>query len=90
MPVGALEAYESLRAAVLGGHARAAGLGSIAFHGLWGGLTVLLTTIAAPQTVPHTGETAPQAPFGAVHDRQLVRLLANMVLQTQSEVQYAY
>jgi len=69
------------------GQARPEGLGAIVFHGLWCGLLVLMQAPPAP--------TSPSAspyclPSLAPHDPQLVRLLANMVLLTQSKEEYAY
>jgi hypothetical protein len=76
-----------VRAAVLSGQARSDALGAIVFHGMWQGLRVLLSTATVP---PSSSVPPPQAraPAGT-HDRQLVRLLADMVLATQSEVHHA-
>jgi len=67
--------------------ARPDGLGAIVFHGMWFGLSVLLQT--PPIATPFTA-SAPRSPIPAAHDPQLVRLLANMVLLTQSKEEYAY
>lgn len=88
----ACEAYETLRVQVLQGRARPEGLGAIVFHGLWGGLVVLL---GAPSTsIPMSSTSSPakaaSAPAPVVYDPQLVRLLANMLLLTQSKDEYAY
>lgn len=87
LPAGALEVYEGLRAAVLGGQAHVEGVGAIAFHGLWRGLVML-----SPARPPPTVSVRPTVPVlpAAVHDRQLVRLLANMVLAAESQVHHAY
>ena len=66
---------------------RADGLGAIVFHGMWCGLSVLLQT---PPTAPLPSASAPRSPSPVTHDPQLVRLLANMVLLTQSKEEYAY
>lgn len=63
------------------------GVGAIVFHGLWRGLVVLTEVRTTPGAKMRP---APYAPPAAVHDGQLVRLLANMVLATQSQVRHAY
>jgi hypothetical protein len=78
--------YERLRTEVLGGQARPDGLGAVVYHGLIEGMT-LLGSSPAPRTDP--------APYVSVppivpRDRELLRLLTNMVLQTQSEVMHVY
>jgi hypothetical protein len=81
-----VSAYEVLRAEVLCGRARPEGLGAVVYHGMIQGLKLLCTSgtsIASP--------TAP--PFGTLpitQDRELLRLLANMVLETQSEITHVY
>ena len=82
-------AYERVRADVLAGQVRPDALGAFAFHGMWQGLQVLTSTSApAPfsSTVPPTSPAAPASTL----DRQLVRLLADMVLATQLEVHHAH
>lgn len=78
-----------MRTAVLCGQARPDGLGAIVFHGMWRGLAVLL---GAASAASRSGVRAVAAvpPSATVHDRQLVRLLANMVLAAASQVHYAY
>ena len=78
-----------MRTAVLCGQARPAGLGAIVFHGMWRGLAVLLGAASAATPSP-AGALAPLPPSATAHDRQLVRLLANMVLAAESQVHYAY
>lgn len=86
LPAAALELYENLRAAMLEAQP-CAGVVAIAFHGLWRGLQVLSV---APASAP-AATTAPISLIpDATHDRQLVRLLANMVLVTQSQDCHAY
>jgi hypothetical protein len=88
LPAGAQDLYEDLRAAVLRGQARVEGVGAIVFHGLWRGMAVLIAdrTTPAASALP-----APSAPVPAgTHDRQLVRLLANMVLAAEAQVNHAY
>lgn len=81
--------YERVRAEVLAGRARPDALGAIIFHGMWQGLQVLLSTAVLPSpalTVPPPSAVA----HAGTLDRQLVRLLADMVLATQSQVQHVH
>jgi hypothetical protein len=72
---------------VLSGQARPDALGAIVFHGMWQGLRVLLSAASVP---PPSSVPSPQATaYTGTRDRQLVRLLADMVLATQSEVHHA-
>ncbi|MGH7877866.1 MAG: hypothetical protein ACRETD_00405 [Steroidobacteraceae bacterium] len=78
--------YEQLRADVLLGRARPAGIGAIIYHGLFDGVALLCSS-------PDRGAVLAQrssAPRPSVPDRELLRLLTNMVLQTQSEVMHVY
>jgi hypothetical protein len=78
--------YELLRADVLSGLARPEGLGAIIYHGLIEGLTLLCSSTARATAIAHRASThQPQ-----IRDRELVRLLANMVLHAQSEVMHVY
>jgi hypothetical protein len=72
---------------VLCAQAHVEGVGAIVFHGLWRGLVVLIAARATPVV---SVRPAPFVPPAAVHDRQLVRLLANMVLAAESQVHHAY
>lgn len=78
--------YEQLRAEVLLGRARPEGIGAVIYHGLLDGIALLCSA-------PH-GEALrllrPSIPRPSVPDRELLRLLTNMVLQTQSEVMHVY
>jgi hypothetical protein len=74
---------------VLGGQARPDALGAFAFHGMWHGLRVLSSVVDSSSYSPTTPPTTPAASTGTL-DRQLVRLLADMVLATQLEVHHAY
>lgn len=89
LPADATQVYEDLRAAVLHGHADSRAMAAIVFHGLWHGLSVLVTSDLAVQPQAHVApdKTSPPA---STHDCQLVRQLANMVLAVQSQVQHAY
>ena len=62
-------------------------MGAIVFHGLWRGLTVLIAAKAMPAA---NSRPIPSASPLPAHDRQLVRLLANMVLAAESQVRHAY
>jgi len=62
-------------------------VGAIVFHGLWRGLVVLIAARATPTA---SARPVPSVPLAAVHDRQLVHLLANMVLAAESQVHHAY
>ena len=86
--MNAVQAYETLRGQVLHGQARPDGLGAIVFHGMWRGLVVLLNAPPPPSSSP--AATPDAAPLPVAHDPQLVRLLANMLLLTQSKDEYAY
>ena len=65
--------------------ARPDGLGALIYHGMLDGLTLLMsaTTITATHQLLH-----PEAK--ARDDRELVSLLANMVLRAHSEVKHVY
>jgi hypothetical protein len=82
----ALSTYERLRAEVLNGQARPEGLTAIVYHGLLRGLSVILTE--APADIAR----APEAPALEARplDRELLRVLTNMVLQSQSQVKHVY
>lgn len=84
--------YERVRAEVVAGRARPDALGAIIFHGMWHGLRVLRGTAATSTTATSSVIASPTlaaAPTGTL-DRQLVRLLADMVLATQLEVHHAH
>jgi hypothetical protein len=78
--------YELLRADVLRGEARPEGLGAVIYHGLIDGL-MLLCSSTLRGAVSAQRASAPQP---SACDRELLRVLANMVLQTQSEVMHVY
>ncbi|WP_246777174.1 hypothetical protein [Microvirga sp. VF16] len=89
LPHGCKDCYETLRAAVLCGQACVKDMGAIVFHGFWQGLAVL---IAAPQPPPpiHRRPEPPPTASAAVHDRQLVHMLANMVLAAETRGNHVY
>jgi hypothetical protein len=82
-----LVTYEKLRADVLNAAARPEGLAAVVYHGMLHGLRVILT-----ETSPSTPSLLP--PALAVEpghlDQDLLRLIANMVLQSQSQVTHVY
>ncbi|MCO6426264.1 hypothetical protein RWE87_02830 [Sinorhizobium meliloti] len=89
LPRSCKDFYETLRTAVLCGQACAKDMGAIVFHGLWQGLAVL---IASPQPSPptHRRPEPPPTASAAVHDRQLVHMLANMVLAAETRGNHVY
>ena len=83
----AVAIYETLRTAVLHEQARRPeGLGTIIYHGLIDGLAVLMLTV--PKSVPAIPRSS--SSITVARDPELLRLLANMVLQTQSELKHVY
>jgi len=79
--------YETLRAAVIAGQPNPEGCAAVRFHGMVRGLATLLRT--APATAPATSVS--RAPSTVVpRDPELVRLLANIVLRTQTELTHVY
>jgi hypothetical protein len=87
LPPAALPTYERLRAEVLSEQARPEGLTAVAYHGMLRGLTLILT-----EPVPEVASPAVSAPVAEAMplDREFLRLLANMLLQSQSQVMHAY
>jgi hypothetical protein len=74
----------------MAGHAKADALGAIIFHGMWQGLRMLLRPATASSIPsPDAPQTLPAVTTSTL-DRQLVRLLADMVLATQSQVQHVH
>jgi hypothetical protein len=71
---------------VLRGQARPDGLGAIIYHGILDGLAQLMSVTATPIVCPPQLTHVPSVRS----DRALLRLLANMVLQAQSEVKHVY
>jgi hypothetical protein len=87
MAPAALSIYEGLRAEVLNREARPVGLTAIAYHGMVRGLMLMMTEVTAEPYLP-----SEPVPFSeaVTLDRELLRLLANMVLQSQSQVMHVY
>jgi len=87
LPSAALATYEGLRAEVLNGQARPQGLAVVVYHGMLRGLAVILT-----ETTSDSSSSPPRTPSAeeVQIDRDLLRLIANMVLQSQSQVTHVY
>jgi len=82
MPKNALEAYEDLRKAVVGGLPRQEGFALLCFHGLLQGLPLLVKKETSARTSDFRREPLVGLPR---QDDAFVRLLANLVLSTHSE-----
>lgn len=87
LPRQAVETYEALRTQVLGGGRCRTGFTALLYHGMARGLALIAATPATPD--PPQGAQANTLPAVA-SDPALIRLLANMVLRIQSEVQHIY
>jgi hypothetical protein len=85
LPPAARATYETLRGEVLNGHARPTGLAAVIYHGMLRGLAVMLTDIPSPTSSPRISTPGP-----ASLDRELLRVVTNMVLQAQSQVSHVY
>ncbi|MER8485994.1 hypothetical protein [Mesorhizobium sp. M1322] len=82
--------YETLRAAVLCGQACAKEMGAIVFHGFWQGLALLIATPRPPPSMHRRPEPPPPTASAAVHDRQIVHMLAHMVLAAETRGNHVY
>lgn len=82
-----MTAYESLRIEVVNGRARPGGLGAVVYHGMLHALALMMSETAVGEAVPGGAGVADHA---APRNRQLVQLLANMLLRTQREVRHVY
>jgi len=87
LPLSCKNVYETLRTAVLCGQACTRDMRAIVFHGLWQGLAVLIAQ--SPPPTHWRQEPRPTASV-AVHDRQLVHMLANMVLAAEARGNHVY
>lgn len=84
-----VDAYESLRGAVLLSQARPEGLAAVVYHGLFSGLDIVCRQpAAATGGLGLASVRADPAVDGSTADPALVRLLANMVLFCQQEVSH--
>lgn len=70
---------------MLNDQARPEGLGAVVYHGMLRGLSVILSEVAPS----HRGTRGSVAPIVG-HDRDLVHVMANMLLLAQSEVRHVY
>lgn len=87
MPPQAIDLYETLRTQVLGGGRCRSGLSAVRYHGMARGLALLAKT---PTHDQHEQATHTRSLPTVENDPALVRLLTNMVLRIQSEVQHVY
>jgi len=87
VPSDAPATYERLRAEVLNGGTSPEGLAAVVYHGMLRGLLVILTEIVPAS--PSLLAPAPAIETGPL-DRALLRLIANTVLQSQSQVTHVY
>ena len=83
LPPTAVSLYETLRAQVLNGGVRRAGLAAVCYHGMLQGLRLLAVNVGASEPPPATRRSAPSGDA-------LVRQLANMILSVQSESMHVY
>ena len=86
LPPTMVARYEQLRTDVVLGRPSPEGLGAVIYHGLVDGLALLCRS-SERRVVPAPSTSTPRSP---VPDQDLLRLLTNMVLQTQSEVMHVY
>lgn len=87
LPRQAVETYEALRAQALGGGRCRTGFTALMYHGMARGLALIVATPTPPEPQQEPqGNTLP----AVASDPALIRLLANMVLRIQSEVQHVY
>ena len=82
-----IAAYETLRTVVIGGTPRPEGAATLRYHGMLHGLPMLIETVTAktaysPRHEPVVHSLQP--------DGEFVRLLANLVLRTHSELAHVY
>jgi hypothetical protein len=87
VPPASLLTYERLRARVINSQPYPEGLAAIVYHGMARGLAVMLTEPAANV---RSSPLQVSAPEGSSFNQELLRLIANMVLQSQSEVMHVY
>ena len=84
LPPAAEALYETVRSDLLLGQVNREAITALRFHGMWQGLAILLKAPAAP---PHN-PPVPSVPVSPSlrRDSEFVRLLANFVLHTHSEL----
>jgi hypothetical protein len=86
VPAHAVSTYERLREQVLSGESRPEGLAAIVYHGMFRGLAVILSETPAEGTRPTPLPALEALPV----DREFLRVMVNMVLQSQSQVMHVY
>uniref|UniRef100_UPI001FC825EA hypothetical protein n=1 Tax=Burkholderia anthina TaxID=179879 RepID=UPI001FC825EA len=80
-------AYEALRDSVIDGTPRSEGAAALRYHGMMHGLPVLLKSTSTIDTASqHGAQRLGALPAGD----EFVRLLANLVLRTHSELAHVY
>ena len=86
LPQAAAASYEALRAEVISGKTRPAGVAALRFHGMAQGLALLLNNPAP------SGAPAPKVESSKPmqRDNEFIRVLANIVLRTHSELTHVY
>lgn len=86
LPSDALKLYETLRSCAMGSGVARTGLTAVIYHGMLNGLELTGSESTPPlqRRIPTDSLPSPTL------DTTLVRLLANMVLQSQSEVTHVY
>jgi hypothetical protein len=84
LPPAAEVLYETVRSDLILGQINREAITALRFHGMLQGLAILLKGPAAPQHNP----PAPSVPVNPSlrRDSEFVRLLANLVLHTHSEL----
>ena len=80
LPPGAVEHYETLRAQAVNGGGQRSAFARVLYHGMYHGLAQLAD---APDPQRHPQPPSPANPA-------LVRQLANMILNVQSELTHVY
>lgn len=86
-PSSVVQTYEALRAEVMAGQSRPEGLGALIYHGMVRGLAVILTGVSPPKRAVDRFACVTRATSARC---EFVRVLANMLLQTQSEALHVY
>jgi hypothetical protein len=81
-------AYDILRTAVIEGKPRPKGAAALRYHGMLHGLPMLVSTAAPIPLAPVLHQ--PRADSLPAGSDEFVRLLANLVLRTHSELAHVY
>nr|WP_132459691.1 hypothetical protein [Paraburkholderia sp. BL8N3] len=82
-----IAAYEALRDAGVDGTPRSEGIAALRYHGMLHGLPVLVKSTAPIETaLRHNAPRMDAFPAGD----EFVRLLANLLLRTHSEIAHVY